>query len=173
MISIVVKTGQHIYMGTLATAVLCSQLGVGAPRSPAMQACVASQPLWSRPELDGTGERNLQGLGWNQGLGWTSVIARGAGREPPPCLATQAICDKSATCSCNAAVGYHAHETSGQLADASAVKQLRVFFLDGHVGPLNDMVSLLVDVMGVNPANIDGMYFLQAHIMHSMLDKRI
>ena len=56
---------------------------------------------------------------------------------------------------------------------AVVTKLLRVFLLDGHVGPMNDMVSLLVNVLGVSPASIDGMYFLQAHIMHSMLDKRI
>ena len=148
------------------------------PGAAACHACELSQPQWARPELSsGSGERNLESLGWRvatgtKSLGFTDVVARGVGREPPACLAASASC-ASAACGCAAAQGYHAHAASGSLADPSLLKQLRVFLLDGHVGPMNDMVSLLVNVLGVSPASIDGMYFLQAHIMHSMLDKRI
>lgn len=51
-------------------------------------------------------------------------------------------------------------------------KALRVFFLDGHVGPMNDMLATLHETIGVSTENVEGMVFLQGMLVRSAIDKR-
>ena len=80
-----------------------------------------------------------------------SLVEVSGVRGPPTCTPASAIC-KSAACSCAAAAGFHA-AVEGPTAAAPPIplQQLRVFFLDGHTGPLNDMVSFLTTALGIEP----------------------
>lgn len=51
-------------------------------------------------------------------------------------------------------------------------KALRFFFLDGHVGPMNDMLATLHETIGVSTENIEGMVFLQGMLVRNAIDKR-
>ena len=66
-----------------------------------------------------------------------------------------ARCSDNAAASCTgaAAAPYDAPAPPAALAprlDAAATRNLRVFFLEGHVGPMNDMLAFLHDGLGMN-----------------------
>lgn len=52
------------------------------------------------------------------------------------------------------------------------MRGLRVFFLEGHVGPMNDMLATLHDGLGVNTSGIEGMVFMQGMINRNQIDTR-
>ena len=135
-------------------------------------ACIAESARWpsAASELPGVA---LTSLGWG-GFALPPSLVVGA-NAPPTCLAASASCAPTSTCDCAAARGFHAtsQPDTWRSSDPQLYSGLRVFVLDGHVGPLNDMISFLVAELGVDPRNIDGMYFLQAMTMKKMLDKRV
>lgn len=136
-------------------------------------ACIAeSAARWPGVTIQPPGAA-LASLGWG-GFALPPSLVVGA-NAPPPCLAASASCAPTSTCDCSAARGFHAASVPGDTWRSSDPKLsgLRVFVLDGHVGPLNDMISFLVAELGVDPRNVDGMYFLQAMTMKKMLDKRV
>ena len=57
----------------------------------------------------------------------------------------------------------------GRLLPPKAAKALRVFFVDGHSGPMNDMVATLKS-LGVQPENIEAMLLAQAEQKRSFID---
>ncbi len=91
---------------------------------------------------------------------------------PPPCRTF----DQQQSCACAADsmspyLGAAPPEHVQRLSDREA-KALRVFFLDGHVGPMNDMLATLHEVIGVRTDNVEGMVFMQGMLVRHAIDKR-
>jgi hypothetical protein len=109
---------------------------------------------------------------WFRGVRPETTLRHGG---PPSCLEPPAarLCPSRA-CTSQAAAAYHAMPPAGVLPrlDAAGAAQLRVFFLDGHVGPLNDMMATLHEVVGVPAANFDAMVFGQGMLVRSAIDRR-
>ena len=94
-------------------------------------------------------------------------------KHPPPSCLPQISCG-NAPCECSAAAFYEEPRRSafGKLAtDRSKPlnRKLRVFFLDGHSGPMNDMTATLRS-MGVQTENIEAMLMAQAEQKRSFID---
>ena len=98
--------------------------------------------------------------------------------RPPPCRGfTEQHCPNKVghACNCDAAARFY---RSASIAaqrygpEGTNFTGLRVFFLEGHTGPMNDMMSFLHDVLGVRSENIDGIVFLQGMLMRSQIDTK-
>ena len=76
------------------------------------------------------------------------------------------------TCSSSAASPFLAPSLSTARLSKADASKLRVFFLDGHVGPMNDMLATLHEVIGVPIDNIEGMVFMQGMLVRNNIDKR-
>lgn len=98
------------------------------------------------------------------------VTERVVRTRAPECLAPTSACASSA-CGADAAAPFFAAapQSAPRLEDASG---LRVFFLEGHPGPMNDMMSTLHDVLGVRPDGVEGMVLLQGCIQRNHIDRR-
>ena len=96
-------------------------------------------------------------------------------QTPPSCVAVdpQQWCGGATVdaCQCKATKFYRAPRAppSG-FDDAALLRPQRVFFLDGHSGPMNDMINTLVDSFGVRPEAIEGMLFAQAEQKRMFID---
>ena len=101
--------------------------------------------------------------------------------RPPRCQRSRprhGTCDPAAAssaCTCASASPFHAPAPASPRADAAppSLRGLRVLFLDGHVGPLNDMASTLIDDLGVLPQDISLLLFGQAYQFRNHIDKRL
>jgi hypothetical protein len=99
---------------------------------------------------------------------WANVHSSGdALRKPPPCARVH-TCDAAAAggggaCDASAAAPFYAQPSpsAAQLPEAR-LRGLRVFFLEGHVGPMNDMLATLHDGLGMNTSGPEGMVFMRA-----------
>ena len=80
--------------------------------------------------------------------------------KPPPCL-PPATCPDATSCRCEARAFHRLVDPSAPALNATDAAKLRVFFLDGHSGPLNDMFSTLL-AMNVSLSNMDAMLMAQA-----------
>lgn len=98
---------------------------------------------------------------------------------PPSCLPVSARCGAAAdavgSCTSAAAAAYDAPappaESIARLS-AERVRGLRIFFLDGHVGPMNDMLAFLHEALGVNTSNVEGMVMMQGLVNRQQIDAR-
>lgn len=91
---------------------------------------------------------------------------------PPPCAK---IHDPDSRCSCkfDAAAPYLAPPPpAAPRLNSSAAAALRIFFLDGHVGPMNDMLATLHEVIGVPTSGIEGVVFMQGMLVRHAIDRR-
>lgn len=101
--------------------------------------------------------------------------------RPPSCQHSRPrheTCDPAAAstaCTCASASPFHAPAPASPGAGAAppSLRGLRVLFLDGHVGPLNDMASTLIDDLGVLPRDISLLVFGQAYQFRNHIDKRL
>ena len=99
---------------------------------------------------------------------WANVHSSGdALRKPPPCARVH-TCDAAAAaaagaCDASAAAPFYAQPSpsAAQLPEAR-LRGLRIFFLEGHVGPMNDMLATLHDGLGMNTSGPEGMVFMRA-----------
>ncbi|KAL3933257.1 MAG: hypothetical protein SGPRY_000364 [Prymnesium sp.] len=125
--------------------------------SSAPQPCTREQPT----RTSAAGLLRLWGL---SGRNATTPVKLAAAR-PPPCRPVAAhLCENLRRCDCGAAAQFYENHTSNsqQLDVEGNFSALRVFFLDGHSGPMNDMISFLNDVLQIPAESLDGMVFLQA-----------
>ena len=93
----------------------------------------------------------------------------------PPACRTLDTCAPSSTCDASAASPFHAAAPPPAALprlSARAGASLRIFFLDGHVGPMNDMLSTLHDMLGTNESGVEGMVFMQGMLNRNQIDKR-
>ena len=100
-------------------------------------------------------------------------------RKPPPCLRNLASCDTTSAlwsdasaCRASAAAAPY-YASASPLAprlDAPRMNSLRVFFLEGHVGPMNDMLATLHDGLGMNVSGVEGMMFMQGMINRNQIE---
>ena len=71
-------------------------------------------------------------------------------------------------CACSAERFYRQPRTTRN--NASLGRSLRVFFLEGHSGPMNDMIATLRGQMGATTETIDGMLLAQAEQKRGFID---
>lgn len=90
-------------------------------------------------------------------------------RKPPPCATFTQTC----SCTKESAAPFMVEASAAEARlTAAEAKSLRIFFLDGHVGPMNDMMSTMHDVLGVPATNIEQMVFMQGMLVRNNIDKR-
>jgi hypothetical protein len=92
-------------------------------------------------------------------------------RHPPPsCTTPTRGCGApnfTTVCTCDAKPFFI--QPHGDLLPAGEASKLRIFFFDGHSGPMNDMIATFMR-MGVSPDNIDGMLMAQAEQKRSFIN---
>eukprot|EP00965_Chrysotila_dentata_P203847 6181984-Pleurochrysis_carterae.AAC.2 len=98
--------------------------------------------------------------------------------RPPECLRPPSACDLGAQCNAQSASPFHALEPQPSFSTSleestQLVKRLRVLAFEGHVGPWNDMVSFLMERMGMLPSQVSYILFGQGDALKQHLDKRI
>ena len=91
-------------------------------------------------------------------------------KAAPPCLGGEERCAGS-SCAASAAAPYYARRLARR-GSRRRVKKLRIFFLEGHVGPMNDMLATLHDVLGMERAGVEGMTFMQGMLNRNQIDQR-
>jgi hypothetical protein len=118
-----------------------------------------------------------------QGVGFPDSL----NSAPPPCLASHESC-RAKPQDCNSTTAqnwfHHTARLHSPALDNPSASSLRVFFLDGHSGPLNDMLAFLQGMGGgtadatADALRFSGMVFGQAidHLEHidgpSFTDRR-
>lgn len=93
--------------------------------------------------------------------GPSTPLSRALRWEPPPCKPP--VSCTGGPCRCSPEFFYNASSsaTPGPALSSAAAAKLRVFFFDGHSGPLNDMTATLVH-LGVPLGSMDAMLMAQA-----------
>lgn len=78
-------------------------------------------------------------------------------------------CPRPSVCDCDAIAPFYRevmNETTPSHSGKS-LSELRVFFLDGHTGPMNDMASFMNEVLAIPSNHFDLMIFMQARVPRS------
>ena len=90
-------------------------------------------------------------------------------QRPPPCVvyARQCVCNTA-----SAASFFDQHDVTRPPLTRQSAAKLRIFFLDGHVGPMNDMLATLHEVIGIDPDGVEGMVMMQGMLVRHAIDKR-
>jgi hypothetical protein len=154
-----------------------------------MQSAFDHSGMW--PSCKGASLAENAGIGSQQLLNVWKLSAesqrilyeRPLRKHPPPCrrlTSDQCPTNSTRACVCHASSGFYKESAAGHTPEESAVahtpeldlKSLRVYFLDGHTGPMNDMLAFLHDALGIPAQNFDGIVFLQGMLMRSQIDPR-
>ncbi len=94
---------------------------------------------------------------------------------PPQCVKPPHKCAHSAICTRTEAADFYRPPPpiySSPPLSSKRVRSLRIFFLEGHVGPMNDMFSFFHDGLGLGTDLVDAQIFMQAMINQRHIDPR-